>query len=109
MGNKEQIYELLKGRELSVKNISEISEFTENEARVYIHRLKDKDLVKETGKRGRYITYTAKGSELEAHSLDTQILKKLIIPFAKNNISVDLQEKEIKRIKILMEELKQNA
>ena len=107
MGNKEKILDMLKGRELTVKNVSEISDFTKNEARVYIHRLKENDLVRETGKRGRYITYTAK--DLEIRNIDTQILKKLILPFAKNNISVDLEDKEINRIKQLMEEIKQNA
>jgi len=39
-------------------------------------------------------------------SIDTQILKKLILPFAKAGIKVDLEDSEIKRIQELMEMIK---
>ncbi|MFW9971079.1 MAG: DUF1778 domain-containing protein [Candidatus Odinarchaeota archaeon] len=38
------------------------------------------------------------------NGLDTQILKKLLKPFAENGISVDLEDAEIKRIQELWEE-----
>jgi hypothetical protein len=45
----------------------------------------------------------------EKHSIDTQILKKLIIPFAKAQINVNLDEEEITRIKSLYMEVQSNA
>ena len=59
MSNKYKILELLKQNELTIKEISDKSEFNENEIRVYIHRLKDDGLIREIGKKNRYIIYTA--------------------------------------------------
>jgi len=72
MSNKYKILELLKNEEYTVKEIAENSEFNENEVRTYIHRLKEKNLIKEIGKKNRYIIYAAKEKES-----NTMILKQL--------------------------------
>ena len=59
MSNKYKILELLKEQELTVKEIADKTEFNENEVRVYIHRLLKDNLIKEIGKKNRYIIYTA--------------------------------------------------
>ena len=43
------------------------------------------------------------------NTIDTQILRKMIIPFARNNVKVDLDVIESKRIKILWEMIQKNA
>ena len=43
------------------------------------------------------------------NTMDTQILRKMIIPFAQNKIKVDLDIIENKRIKILWEMIQKNA
>ena len=59
MSNKYKILELLKEQELTVKEIADKTEFNENETRVYIHRLLKDNLIKEIGKKNRYVIYTA--------------------------------------------------
>lgn len=51
MSNKYKILELLKGNELTIRDIVENSEFNENEARVYINRLLKENLIKKIGKK----------------------------------------------------------
>ena len=43
------------------------------------------------------------------NTMDTQILRKMIIPFAQNKVKVDLDIIESKRIKILWEMIQKNA
>ena len=108
MSNKYKILEMLKENELTVKEIADKMEFNENETRVYIHRLLKDNLIKEIGKKNRYIIYTIieKDNKKESHSLDTQILKKMIKPFAENDIELNLEVIEINRIKKLYEMIK---
>lgn len=104
MSKKIEILDLLNEQELTTKEIAQKLDITPNEARVYVNRLKSKGKVKVIGKKERYKIYRA--IESTEINLDTQILKKLIIPFAKNGIKVDLESKEIERIKQLMELIK---
>lgn len=82
MSNKYKILELLKERELTVKEIAESLGFNENEARVYIHRLLEDSLVKGIGKKGRYIIYaaTAKENNLENN---LELIRKGFIQYNK--------------------------
>jgi len=59
MSNKHEILELLRANELTVKEIADKTEFNENEVRVYIHRLLEDNLIKEIGKKKRWIIYSA--------------------------------------------------
>ncbi|MHA1195775.1 MAG: ArsR family transcriptional regulator [Promethearchaeota archaeon] len=59
MSNKYKILEILKSQELTVKEISKQTKFSENEVRVYINRLKKDGLIREIGKKNRYKIYTA--------------------------------------------------
>ncbi len=99
MSKKYKVLELLKEKELTVKEITDKTEFNENEVRVYIHRLLKDNLIKEIGKKNRYCIYSA--IEKELTSLDTQILIKMIPEFIKNQIELDLSENEIERVRKL--------
>jgi len=106
MSNKYKILELLKQNELTIKEISDKSEFNENEIRVYIHRLKDDGLIREIGKKNRYIIYAAIEKEnIENHDL----IDKLVLLMVKAGINskdygIDIKESEIQfNINRLME------
>ena len=103
MSNKEKILEMLKGEELTVKKIAEDLELTEKAVHVYICRLREKKLIKKVGKINRYNIYTSiqKENNIESYLLDTKILKKMISPFIKHKLIIDLEDNEIKRIKEL--------
>lgn len=58
MGNKEIILDLLTSESLTVKEISNKLNINENQTRVYLNRLKDKNKVREIDKKGRYKVYT---------------------------------------------------
>ncbi|MFX1567828.1 MAG: winged helix-turn-helix transcriptional regulator [Promethearchaeota archaeon] len=101
MSNKEKILELLKENELTIKEIATKMNLSENETRVYIHRLKRNDLIQEIGKKKRYIIYT---TIKEKEDLDTSILKKMIPKFIEYGIKLDTTtEKEDKRLMELIE------
>ena len=91
MSNKYKILELLKERELTVKEIAESLGFNENEARVYIHRLLEDSLVKGIGKKGRYIIYavTAKKNNLELIRKGFIQYNKLFEKLTKSEITKD--------------------
>lgn len=103
MSNKYKILELLKQNELTIKEISDKSEFNENEVRVYIHRLKEDGLIREIGKKNRYIIYVA--IEKEETNFDAEILKKMIPEFIKKGIEIDLDNNEIERVRELYGEI----
>lgn len=98
--------ELLKKQDLTIKEIADKTEFSENEVRTYIHRLLEKNLIKDIGKKGRWIIYTA--TEIEKSQidyLDTSILKKMIPKFIEYGINLEsTTEKEDKRIMELIEQ-----
>lgn len=59
MSNKYKILELLNEQELTIKEIANQTDFKENEIRVYINRLMKDNLIKEIGKKNRWIIYAA--------------------------------------------------
>lgn len=63
MSKKYEILELLKHEEYTIKEIAGHLKFNENDVRVYINRLKKDGLIKEIGKKKRYIIYAAKEQE----------------------------------------------
>ena len=108
MSNKYKILELLKQNELTIKEISDKSEFNENEVRVYVHRLKEDGLIREIGKKNRYIIYAA----IEKENNDSHyygLIDKLVLLMVKAGINskdygIDIKESEIQfNIKRLME------
>ena len=103
MSNKYKILELLKGNELTVKEIADKTEFNENEVRVYVNRLMKDNLINKIGKKNRYVLYTV--IEKESNTLDTEILKKMIPAFIQNEIELDLSNKQIERVKELYAEI----
>jgi DNA-binding transcriptional regulator YhcF (GntR family) len=109
MGNKEHILELFRReeREFTVGDVAFITKFNKNEARVYIHRLKNENLLKETGKRGRYITYKAVDQEeREKIEIYEDIIKRFIPKFIEKGIDIDFPNEEFKIVKKLYEEVK---
>lgn len=59
MSNKEKILEMLKGNELTVREIAQDLNLKENAVNVYISRLRKKELIEKIGKKNRYIIYKA--------------------------------------------------
>ena len=107
MSKKNEILNLLTQNELTVKELSNSLGYGENEIRVYINRLVKENKIKSIGKKELFKIYKAISNEIiESESIDTEILKKLIIPFARSGIEIDLSNEEIKRIKQLMEMIK---
>lgn len=82
MGKKEQILTLLSQKDLTTKETASELDMSENEARVYINRLKKEERVKEIGKKERYKLYRAidKSKDLEK---ENNILKQAILEFNK--------------------------
>lgn len=103
MSNKEKILEMLKGNEFTVKKIAEDLDLKEKAVHVYICRLRKDNLIEKVGKINRYNVYTSIKTEqnIDSHSLDTKILKKLIKPFVEYGIKTDLEVNEINRVKEL--------
>lgn len=58
MSNKEKILEMLKGNELTVREIAQDLNLKENAVNVYICRLRKDNLIKKVGKINRYNVYT---------------------------------------------------
>lgn len=107
MGNKDRIYNLLKKRELTNKEIAKKTNLSINETRVYVNRLKKENKVKSIGKKERYKIYKAIETKDEKNNqyLDTLILKKLIPKFIEKGIKVDLGNKEVNRLEQLIKEV----
>lgn len=59
MSNKEEIFEMLKENELTVKDISQELGISENAVNVYIVRLRKENRLKKIGKKERYNIYIA--------------------------------------------------
>jgi hypothetical protein len=103
IGNKEKILNMLRGKELTVKEIARSSEFNENETRVYIHRLKKENEIKEVGKEGRSIIYTT-GKISKKPPSECITLLKFLNDFFKSNVSYLLKNEEIKEYILQNEE-----
>ena len=102
MSNKYKILELLKQNELTIKEIADKSEFSENEVRVYIHRLKDDGLIREIGKKNRYIIYTV--IEKESNESSFKLLKDLYdLMSNKMNFEKTPDTSDVKLIKTIKE------
>jgi len=102
MSNKNKILEILKVNELTVKEIAERTQFNENEVRVYIHRLLEDNLIKEIGKKNRWIIYTAINKNHNFDS-DSNLLSKLVLLMIKaginsENYGITINESEINPI-----------
>ena len=98
MSNKYIILDLLKENELTIKEIGDKTKFNENEIRVYIHRLLKDNLIKEIGKKNRYIIYTAIKTEDNRGSIN--LLKELYsLMTSKMDFEKTPEEKDIELIK----------
>jgi len=103
MSNKYKILELLKEQELTIKEITDKTKFNENEVRTYIHRLLEDNLIKDIGKKNRWIIYTA--IEKTPNNIDTYILKKILPKFIELEVKLEnTTEREDKRIMELIKE-----
>ena len=94
MSNKHEILELLRTNELTVKEIAERTQFNENEVRVYIHRLLEDNLVKDIGRKNRWILYTAAKKDIIETSELVHYLD-FLNEFFKDNIDYLLQNPRI--------------
>ncbi len=106
MSNKEKILEMLMEKELTVKEIAEKLEISENAVNVYICRLRNDNLIKKVGIKNRYNIYASISKEIikETH-LDTQILKKLLVKFVDLEVKLEnTNNNEDKRIMELIKE-----
>lgn len=106
---KRTILDLLHHHDLTVEEIEQKTAYDRNLIWVYISQFKREGRVVRTGKkRNNFSEYTATQRK-ELRDMDTQILKKLVVPFAKAGIKVDLNEKEQKRIKQIFQEVNPGA
>lgn len=93
---------------MTIFEISDLIGFQENSIRSAIYRLKETGLIKESGfYKRKYKIYEALGVpydsdnpflEVSLNLIDTEILKKMLLPFIKRNITIRLTEKESKRV-----------
>lgn len=101
MGNKEKILEMLKENELTVKDISQKLEISENAVNVYIVRLRKENRLKKIGKKERYNIYIAIEN-------DPLVLLKVLYDIMINKVTpiAKLTEKEkeaVNRIEKILE------
>ena len=104
LSKKDQILEFLKNKEKTIIEISQALGFKEDFVRTTVIRLKNPKtpLIREIGKKNKYIIYTTVGVETP---IDAEILKKMIPEFIKNEITLETTtEKEDQRIMELIKE-----
>ncbi len=118
MGLKEKVYDSMKKpKGITVKEIAKELDISEKAVNSYIWRLTEKNGITDikiidkiylndnTGKKGKkYYLYRVLAKSMDKslkNPLDTQILEKMIIPFAEYKINIVLEDNEIKRIKEL--------
>jgi len=53
--------------------------------------------------------FTKSNSKTNTNEIDTEILKKMIIPFIENEIEIDLEQKEANRLEQLVSEVMDNG
>jgi len=107
MGNKEKIFNLLQNKDMTTKEISQEINISENEARVYINRLKEKGRIKAVGKKERYKLYRIIEpiENQDKLKIYEEIIKKLVLSMKKYKPDIKFSEEEFKSIKELMEEI----
>ena len=94
MSNKEKILEMLRDKELTVKNIAQELDLKENAVNVYIGRLKNEKKIKKVGKIERYNIYKAiqKGDNVQILKngiLELNKLMSVLKPKIPSNIDVN--------------------
>ena len=109
MTMKEKIIEILRGNKYTVKEITQKVNkkyninTNENKVRVYINRLKQKNLIGKCGIDNRYKIYKLVSDSNS--NIDTQILRKFLPIFIDLEVKLEnTTEKEAKRILELIKE-----
>ena len=102
MGNKEKILSILKKEPLNSKEISEKLDMDNQMVNVYIQRLKEKDLIKQTTDFERYNKYIAKNNDIDVYR---NIIKKFIPQFMAADLDIDFTDREFEIVKELYEEV----
>ena len=102
----EQIIDILRETHTTVKNLSEILDVSENIVRTTINRMKKKDLIVETNLfRNHYKVYRLGNlNEIKTDKLseiDREILKRMLLPFARKGIKMGLTPELQKRVREL--------
>lgn len=102
----EQIIDILRETHATVKNLSETLDISENIVRTTINRMKKKDLIVETNLfRNHYKVYRLGNlNEIKTDKLigiDREILKKMLLPFARKGIKMGLTPELQKRVREL--------
>lgn len=109
---EEMILEILMERRATVRELSDEIGWNRNSVRTFLHKMKMRMLVLPTGKyRRRFQIWELFDHEYEEEIefwkktpkrfIDTNILKKMILPFAKKHVIVKLSSDESSRIKEL--------
>lgn len=102
----EQILDVLRETHGTVKDLSITLDLSENVVRTTINRMKKRNLIQETGIfRTRYKVFRiSKPEEIKTDGLsglDGEILKKMLLPFARKGIKMRFTHEEQNRVKEL--------
>lgn len=100
--------EVLSQKRLTIFEVSELIGFQQNTIRTIMNRLKEEGMIRESGFFKRKfkvyeipnIDYDSDNPYLDVsiNTLDTEILKKMLLPFVKRDITLKLSEKESDRV-----------
>ncbi|MCP4762723.1 MAG: hypothetical protein GY870_13170 [archaeon] len=106
----------VEGIEMELKKNPNIKPFTRNLLWVYMNQFKREGKVEEVEKKDNNFKRYRKKKPIQKQplkpkkvELDTLILKKLIIPFAKAGIKVNLEQEEEERVKELFAEVNKDG
>lgn len=102
------ILEVLSQKRLTIYEVSDLIGFQQNTIRTVINRLKEEGMIRDSGffKR-KYKVFEIPNIEYDTDnpyldvsvgSLDTEILRKMLLPFVKRDITLKLSEKESDRV-----------
>ena len=102
----EQILDVLRETHATVKDLSITLDISENVIRTTINRLKGRNLIRETYTfRNRYKVFRISRPEETGRDglggLDGEILKKMLLPFARKGIKMRFTPEEQNRVKEL--------
>lgn len=104
----EQIINVLRKTNATIKDLTQTIDHSENVIRVTVNRMKRRGIIRHTGRFiNRFKLYRlAKPEELERHEYELvkKILIKIILPFAKSGITVELLPSEQERIEELFQD-----